>query len=145
MLDVIILPHWLYPSFPGIIPMAADFLGIASFVLSIALLLKSEKLRKTIEFQKREYQKGHTAIKRTMIALRRNLFEGSPLTLECVSEIRIQLYSFEHKFTHLLTHKDKKNIRITLNMLNNPPERINCVKLCNKLDYFIGRLERNEQ
>jgi len=130
--------------FKQIIAVIADVVGIASFALTVALLIRSESLRKQIDLQKREYQENQKDIKVKMIALRENLWSGQPLSLKLISEIRTHLYSFKQKFGHLRTLEDRRHLKATLRMLQQSAESISVEKLCGELDYFIARFERQE-
>lgn len=122
----------------------ADVVGILSFALTIVLLIRSESLRNEIESQRSEYQKGQKSIKVNMMALRDNVWEDQVLSLKIISEIRTQLYSFEHKFGRLLTRRDKRHLYVTLQMLDASVDSIDRGHLCRELDYFIARFERRE-
>lgn len=120
----------------------ADIVGIASFCLTVALLIRSETLRKEIEAQKQSYQKDQASIRIRMIALRDNLWNGQKISLKLISEIRTLLYAFDQNYRFLRTHKDKRELPETLKLLKQHPESIDALQLCAKLDYFIARLER---
>lgn len=122
----------------------ADWCGILGFFLTIMLLLRSESLRKEIDSQKREYQEQKKDIKVNMMALRDNLWDGQPLNLKIISEIRTQLYAFEQKFGYLRTQRDKQHLKLTFRMLDETVESIDSARLCGELDYFIARFERQE-
>lgn len=123
----------------------ADFIGIASFVLTIVLLIKSETLRNEILSQKKEYISHRKEIIVKLEALRANIWEGQPITLRIVSNIRTLLFSFKQKFGRLLKWRDLYHLHLTLNMLKKDLELINASNLCTELDYFIARFERMER
>ena len=58
------------------VSVVADWCGIAGFLLTITLLIRSETLRKEIDAQKREYQNDQESIRIKLIALRENLWHG---------------------------------------------------------------------
>lgn len=122
----------------------ADITGIASFVLTVVLLIRSETMRKEIAAQRNEYQRGQKSIKVNIIALRDNVLKDQMLDLKIISDIRTQLYSFEQKFGRLLTWNDKRHLNATLKILDFSLEAIDRRRLCKELDYFIARFERRE-
>ena len=126
------------------VAVAADWLTVASFILTIALLINSGSLRKEISSQKKDYEQDKDSVKRKLIALRENLWDNTPLTSQIASEIRTLIYSIEERFGLLDKLKDKKHVKKTLRMLHNKPESISKEELCREIDYFIARLERRE-
>ena len=126
------------------VAIAADWLTVASFILTIALLINSESLRKEISSQKKDYEQDKDSVKRKLIALRENLWDNTPLTSQIASEIRTLIYSIEERFGLLDKLKDKKHVKTTLRMLHNKPASISKEELCREIDYFIARLERRE-
>ena len=52
----------------GFISQIADITGIASFVLSIVLLIRSESLRKSIIYQRIDYNKKRSNTRSKMMA-----------------------------------------------------------------------------
>ena len=129
----------------NILGLAADVTGILGFFLSIALLIKSEAMRKEIERQKQDYVKEQRKIKGNLIALRANIVEDNILNMKIVSDIRTQLFTFQQKFKRLLTREDKLHIKKTLTLLDKPTNEIDKKALCCELDYFVARFERKEQ
>lgn len=123
----------------------ADWVGIASFLLTIVLLFRSEAMRKEIESQRQDYIKEQRAVKGQLIALRSNIVDDDLLNRKVISDIRTQLFTFQHRFKRLLSHNDKKHITKTLALLDKDPNEINADKLCKELDYFVARFERKER
>ena len=128
----------------NILGLAADVTGILGFFLSIALLIKSEAMRKELARQRQDYKKEQRKIQKTLVALRSNVVDDKILNVKVVSDIRTELYSFQQKFKHLLSWKDKWHIFKTLHILNQDVASINSHKLCRELDYFVARFERKE-
>ena len=122
-----------------------NWASIASFLLSIALLVYSETLRKEIQMQKREYIRAQGELKTRLTALRENIWDGKPLTLKFISEIRTLIFSFPQQFGNLDTRKDKAHYPVIESILAMKPDAIDRYQLCAELDYFIARLDRKEQ
>lgn len=123
----------------------ADIAGIISLFFTVALLIHSKALRKEIGRQKREYQKDQKELAIKMIALRENLWAGQPLSLRLISEVRTMLYSFEQKFGRLRRMIDKIHFRRAFRLLEQTEENVDVRALCREMDYFIARMERQEQ
>ena len=128
-----------------LISVIADWTGIISFVLTIALLIRSESMRKELESQRQDYVKEQKAIKERLIALRANVIDDGLLITKVVSDIRTQLFTFQQKFKRLLNREDKKHLKKTLAILSKDIEEIDAKELCMELDYFVARFERKER
>ena len=123
----------------------ADWTGIISFIMTIALLIRSESMRKELESQRQDYVKEQKAIKERLIALRANVIDDGLLITKVVSDIRTQLFTFQQKFKHLLNWEDKKHLKKTLAILSKDTKEIDPKELCIELDYFVARFERKER
>lgn len=126
------------------ISIIADWCGIIGFVLTIVLLIRSESMRKEIESQRADYEKEQKAIRQRLIALRNNVIDDNVLNQKVISDIRTQLFTYQQKFKRLLNRNDKKHMKVTLEILDTPSEKINIRTLCRELDYFVARFERKE-
>lgn len=122
----------------------ADWAGIASLILTIALLFRSESMRKEIESQRSDYKKEQKAIRENLIALRNNVIEDDVLNQKVISDIRTQLFGYQQKFKRLLNRKDKKHMKTTLAILDLSLKEVDSRGLCKELDYFVARFERKE-
>lgn len=123
----------------------ADIAGIVSLILTVALLFKSEAMRKEIESQRSDYIKEQKAIKERLIGLRANVVDDNLLNMKVISDLRTQLFSYDQKFKRLLTREDKTHLKTTLSILNSEIEAIDRKALCTELDYFVARFERKER
>lgn len=123
----------------------ADISGITSLILTIALLIKSEAMRKEIESQRADYIKEQKAIKERLAGLRANIVDDNLLNMKVISDLRTQLFSYNHKFKRLLTREDRKHLKVTLALLDNDVSNIGQKVLCAELDYFVARFERKER
>ena len=123
----------------------ADWTGIISFILTIALLIRSESMRKEIESQRQDYINEQQDIKKRLTALRSNVIDDNLLNTKVVSDIRTQLFTYQQKFKRLLNYEDQKRLKNTLTLLNVEVDRIDKHKLCIELDYFVARFERKER
>lgn len=123
----------------------ADIAGILGFILTVALLFKSEAMKKEIESQRADYIKEQRSIKERLIGLRTNVVDDNLVNMKVISDLRTQLFSYEQKFKHLLTREDKSHLKSTLSILNGDIETIESKKLCAELDYFVARFERKER
>ena len=126
------------------ISVVADWCGIIGFLLTIALLIRSESMRKEIESQRADYKKEQKAIRQSLIALRSNVIDDNIMNQKVISDIRTQLFAYQQKFKRLLSWDDKKHMKATLEILNAPFEGIDVRSLCRELDYFVARFERKE-
>ncbi|MBD5151285.1 MAG: hypothetical protein HDT16_02045 [Oscillibacter sp.] len=122
----------------------ADWCGIAGFLLTIWLLIRSEAMRKEIEAQRTDYRKEQREIKQKLIALRSNVIDDNVLNQKVISDIRTQLFTYQQKFKRLLSKDDKRHMKATLEILDTPSEKIDARHLCRELDYFVARFERKE-
>ncbi len=122
----------------------ADWCGIVGFLLTIALLIRSESMRKEIETQRADYKKEQKNIRHNLIALRSNVIDDKILNQKVVSDIRTQLFTYQQKFRRLLNWEDRKHMKRTLKILNTEISAINGTMLCQELDYFVARFERKE-
>ena len=122
----------------------ADWCGIAGFLLTIALLIRSESMRKEIESQQADYKKEQKNIRQNLIALRSNIIDDKILNQKVVSDIRTQLFTYQQKFRRLLNWEDRKHMKRTLKILNTEASAISNTILCQELDYFVARFERKE-
>lgn len=127
-----------------ILGVIADVTGIAGFIVTICLLIRSEALRKEIQMEKRAYQKSQKDIRLELIALRMNVWDDNILILQIVSKIRSNLYSCQINFKRLLSKEDKTHIKRTISMLRSGLTSISAYELCEELDYIIARLEKKE-
>ena len=126
------------------ISVIADWCGILGFLLTIALLIRSESMRKEIESQRADYKKEQKTIRQSLIALRSNVIDDNITNQKVISDIRTQLFAYQQKFKRLLSRDDKKHMKATLEILNASSERIDVRSLCRELDYFVARFERKE-
>lgn len=122
----------------------ADWCGIAGFILTIVLLIRSESMRKEIESQRADYKKEQKVIRQTLIALRSNVIDDKIINQKVISDIRTQLFAYQQKFKRLFSWADKKHMKATFKILDTPSERISRSALCKELDYFVARFERKE-
>ena len=102
----------------------ADWTGIISFILTIALLIRSESMRKEIESQRQDYINEQQDIKKRLTALRSNVIDDNLLNTKVVSDIRTQLFTYQQKFKRLLNYEDQKRLKNTLTLLNVEVDRI---------------------
>lgn len=123
----------------------ADFLGIVSFFLTIILLIKSERIRNELIFQKTNYKSDHNKIRRNLITLKDAWIDNTDMSYRFKSELRVALYEYLQNFDKILTRQDKKKINKILSILNsqehiasNHPEFGDC------LDYLIARFSKRE-
>lgn len=128
-----------------VIAVIADFTGIVSFILTIALLIKSEAMRKEIEGQRSDYIKEQKMIRNYLVELRKNVIEDGILNQKVVSDIRTQLFTYQQKFEKLLNRNDQKHLKSTLKILGSSADKIDQQSLCIELDYFVARFERKER
>lgn len=126
------------------ISIIADWCGIIGFMLTIALLVRSESMRKEIDSQRSDYKKEQKSIRQNLIALRSNVIDDNLLNQKVISDIRTQLFTYQQKFKRLLSRDDKKHMKTTLELLETPAEKIDVRCLCRELDYFVARFERRE-
>lgn len=122
----------------------ADVTGILGFLLTIALLVRSESMRREIEGQRADYKKEQKAIRENLMALRSNVIDDEILNNKVISDIRTQLFAYQQKFKRLLNRSDKKHMKITLKILDLDIGCIGSQSLCKELDYFVARFERKE-
>lgn len=122
----------------------ADIVGIISFILTVALLIRSETLRKTITWQKADYQKEQKSIRNKLTALRSNVREDGLFDQRIISEIRTQLYALTQRYGNILTKQDKQHIDSALQMMDDITADVDRNALCKELDYLIARFERRE-
>ncbi len=123
----------------------ADICGILGFIVTIALVFKSDALKKEIENQRSDYIKEQKSIRERLISLRANIVDDNLMNMKVISDLRTQLFSYEQRFKRLLNHKDKKKLKETLKLLNKDSEAIDKKALCAELDYFVARFERKER
>ena len=133
---VIFIPAW--------ISYVADITGILSFVLSLILLWRSEELRKTIIFQKQNYNRTHNSTKSKLMAHRDGLRDGDPLTPKTISDLRQLLHDCRISFGYILSVKDRHIIDRTLKELNKNKQKINRNTIIQNLDYLIPRFGKKE-
>lgn len=126
------------------ISIIADWCGIVGFLLTIALLIRSESMRKEIESQRADYKKEQKTIRQNLMALRSNIIDDNIMNQKVISDIRTQLFAYQQKFKRLLSRNDKKHMKNTLEILDVPLEGIDVRSLCRELDYFVARFERKE-
>lgn len=122
----------------------ADWAGIVSFLLTVALLIRSESMRKELESQRADYKKEQKAIRQNLIALRSNIIDDNVLNQKVISDIRTELFAYQQKFRRLLSLSDRKHMKCTLKALDCAVENIDVHTLCRELDYFVARFERKE-
>lgn len=122
----------------------ADIVGILSFILTIILLIHSEKLRNEIVSQKIDYRNQQTKIVDQLTELRSCLQNSEPLSIKTISEIRLELYQCDISFQHILSSKDKKIVKQTINLLNEEFSEKLRKQLLNKLDYLCARFTKTE-
>jgi len=89
----------------------ADIVGILSFILTIILLVRSERLRNEIVSQKIDYRNQQTKIVDRLTELRSCLQNNEPLSVKTISGIRLELYQCDISFQHILSSRDKKILR----------------------------------
>ena len=118
---------------------------ILGFIVTIALVFKSDALKKEIENQRSDYIKEQKSIRERLISLRANIVDDNLMNMKVISDLRTQLFSYEQRFKRLLNHKDKKKLKETLKLLNKDSEAIDKKALCAELDYFVARFERKER
>lgn len=126
------------------IAIIADFTGILSFVLSIILLIKSEALRKSIIYQRINYNKKHTSTRSKLMAFCETLQEDDPITLKYISEMRQELYQCLISYQLILSFRDRYTIRTIIKLLNGSKMNSNKPKICKRLDYLIARFDKKE-
>lgn len=131
-------------SLRDIIAIIADWCGIAGFLLTIALLIRSESMRKELESQRADYKKEQKIIQKNLIELRKNVIDDNISNRKVISDIRTQFFAYQQKFKRLLNRADKKHMKVTLKILDTPLDQINTDDLGRELDYFVARFERKE-
>ncbi len=128
----------------GFISQIADITGIASFVLSIVLLIRSESLRKSIIYQRIDYNKKRSNTRSKMMAFNEALSEDDSISFTQISEIRQELYQCLLSFQHIFSFKDRWTIRKIITLLNAPLTQSNRIKISKLLDYIIARFGKKE-
>lgn len=125
----------------------ADLLGIIGFGLTIALLVKSEKIRNELIHQKTNYQQNHDIIRRKLISLRDELIENNEMSLKFRSNLRTELYQYFQNYKQLLSHKDRRFIKSTIVILDSDKKSGHYDRhtLISKLDYLIARFTKEER
>ncbi len=122
----------------------ADIVGILSFILTIILLVRSERLRNEIVSQKIDYRNQQTKIVDRLTELRSCLQNNEPLSVKTISEIRLELYQCDISFQHILSSRDKKIVKQTINLLNEEFSEKLRKQLLSKLDYLCARFSKTE-
>lgn len=123
----------------------ADVAGIAGFLLTIALLIRTESIRKELETQRADYIKLQKGIKEHLISLRANVIDDGLLNNKVISDLRTYLFTFRQRFQRLLSREDRKHLKVTLSMLEKSANDIDRNALCAELDYFVARFEKRER
>jgi len=121
----------------------ANVAGVLGLILTVVLLIRSETLHKIIA-QKHVYNSDKDTTKLKLRAIRDGILNDEVFNARSVSTLRTLLYSSNEKFNRLNKRRDKQHIKATLTLLNCPPDQIDIRVLCNELDYFIARYEREE-
>ncbi len=126
------------------IAVIADFAGILSFILSIMLLIKSEALRKSIIYQRIDYNKKRTNTRSKLMAFNETLQEDASIAPKYISEMRQELYQCLISYQFVLSFRDRHIIRSIIKLLNTSKENRDKAKICKQLDYLIARFNKKE-
>ena len=120
----------------------ADTVGIASFIVSVVIWFKFDRIKKDLLFQRKQYGKEQSEIKVKLMALRQNIYDDNLLSIHIISQVRTEILRFKKLYDLIITFEDKKMVRKTMHTLNT--KTIAPAKLCKYLDYFIARLDKKE-
>ena len=121
----------------------ADILGILSFLISILIWIKSDRIKKELTCQINNYKKEQSEIKIKLAALRENIYTDKIMTVHIKSQIRTEILRFKKLFSLIITFEDKIKIFLIMRILNKKCDT-DSIKLCQHLDYFIARLDKKE-
>lgn len=122
----------------------ADIFGILGFVLTFTLLVRSEKLRNEIVFQKINYRNQQPLIVKKLSHFSNLLVEKESLSLKAASDLRKELYECSLTFGHIFSFRDRKKINNTIKLLNSEYSEKTRKKLINNLNYLTARFSKQE-
>lgn len=130
------MPTWL----SGV----ADILGILSFVFSVAIWFKTDRIRDEIRQQTVIYKKVQSSIIGKLEGMRDNLVYDHLTGLRMRSELRTELMSCRNNFKHLLSRREKYHIRVAIRLLNKG-DKLDIERLAYYLDAIIARFKKQEE
>ncbi len=96
----------------------ADIAGILSFVITVILLIRSEKLRNEIVSQKITYRNKQDDIVKQLSDFRTALVNNAPLSLKDIDDMRLALEQYKINLGHVLSYQYRKTINQTLELLD---------------------------
>ena len=121
----------------------ADICGIISFVVSVALWFKFDRIKVEIEKQRLNYTKEQNAILYKLNQINDYIADKS-INQDVVNALGIELEKFLIKFPHLLSLKDKIYVKSALRLLNKKLADSNKKSISKKLRYLIARFHKDE-
>ena len=127
-----------------ILSSVADWFSIASFILSLILLIFTGRIKHLIKTQKEDYQAEQRNIRLRLKAFRENILLDQLFTIRIISEMRTALWTYKQNYKYVLSPMDKIRIMITVKMLDGEPESIDYKLLCKRLDRLIVRFAKKE-
>jgi len=127
-----------------ILSSVADLFSIASFLLSVILLIFTGRIRNLIKAQKEDYQAEQKYIRLQLKAFRENILLDQLFTTRVMSEMRTALWTYKQNYKYVLSPLDKIRIIIAVNMLDDEPESLDYRLLCKRLDRLIARFAKKE-
>ena len=120
----------------------ADIVGILSFLISIILWIKFDRIANKINQQKSDYIENREIIKSNLLAIRENLLYDGLKDLKIRSKLRTELYSFNFTLNYIIGFKaNLKKIKL-LKMMKS--DLFDSEEACECIDYLIARFDKKE-
>lgn len=121
----------------------ADIVGILSFIVSIILWIKFDRINSEIKRQKVDYIESQEHIKNNLLAIRDNLFLDGLKDLKIRSKLRTELYTFNFNLNYIIGFNANLKKKKLLKIIKN--DSFDIEEVCECIDYLIARFEKKEE
>ena len=120
----------------------ADIFGILSFIVTIVLWIKFDRINNEIKQQRSDYIQNQQAIKSNLLALRDNLLYDGLKDLKTRSKLRTELYTYKFNLNHIIGFTANNKRKQLLKMIKS--DSFDVEKACECIDYLIARFDKKE-
>ena len=120
----------------------ADIVGILSFIISIILWVKFDRIKNEIQQQRMNYADNQQNIRTNLLALRDNLFCDELSDIKIRSKLRTELYTYKFNLNYILGFTANLKRKKLLRMLKS--DSFSVEGACECIDYLIARFDKKE-
>jgi hypothetical protein len=124
----------------------ATLCGIAGFVLTIIVTIRTAKISKILRYNQvtSQYNKERTGFQKTFEGHRKSIIEDGLQSDKLLKDILKNVEAYRSKFQEILSLKDRFTLFMFVRLLKKESNKVNFNSVCNYLAILSGRLSKKE-